>query len=55
MIYNKDFRDIIKNLDKENTLIITDQPYNIGWNYDTYNDRSEERRVGKECRTSGAR
>ena len=39
MIYNKDFRDIIKNLDKENTLIITDPPYNVGWKYDTYKDK----------------
>jgi DNA modification methylase len=43
MIYNKDFRDIIKNLDKENTLIITDPPYNIGWNYDAYNDKINEK------------
>ena len=38
MIYNKDYREVIKNLDKENTLIITDPPYNVGWNYDTYKD-----------------
>tara|TARA_R110001592_G_C13027923_1_gene738138 strand:+ start:317 stop:967 length:651 start_codon:yes stop_codon:yes gene_type:complete len=43
MIYNEDFRDIIKNLDKENTLIITDPPYNIGWNYDAYNDKINEK------------
>jgi len=42
MIYNKDFRDIIKNLDQENTLIITDPPYNIGWKYDSYNDKIKE-------------
>ena len=39
MILNKDFRKIIKDLDKENTLIITDPPYNVGWNYDTYKDK----------------
>jgi len=39
MILNKDFREIIKDLDKENTLIITDPPYNVGWKYDTYNDK----------------
>ena len=38
MIYKKDFRKIIKGLDKENTLIITDPPYNVGWNYDSYKD-----------------
>ena len=39
MIFNKDFRDIIKDLDKEKTIIITDPPYNVGWNYDTYKDK----------------
>ena len=39
MIYNKDYREIIKNLDKEKTLIITDPPYNVGWKYDTYKDK----------------
>ena len=38
MIYNKDFREVIKDLDKENTLIIIDPPYNVGWQYDTYKD-----------------
>lgn len=42
MIYNKDFRDIIKDLDKEKTIIITDPPYNVGWNYDTYKDKVSE-------------
>ena len=42
MIYNKDFRDVIKNLDKEKILIITDPPYNVGWKYDTYVDRVSE-------------
>ena len=39
MIYNKDYRDIIKGLDKDKTLIITDPPYNVGWKYDTYKDK----------------
>jgi len=39
MIYNKDFRDIIKGLNKDKTLIITDPPYNVGWNYDDYKDK----------------
>ena len=39
MIYKKDYREIIKNLDKEKTLIITDPPYNVGWKYDTYKDK----------------
>tara|TARA_R110002020_G_scaffold209230_2_gene415180 strand:+ start:474 stop:1142 length:669 start_codon:yes stop_codon:yes gene_type:complete len=42
MIYNKDFRDVIKDLDKNNTLIITDPPYNVGWKYDSYNDNLED-------------
>ena len=42
MIYNKDYRDIIKDLDKNKTLIITDPPYNIGWKYDTYKDKINE-------------
>jgi DNA modification methylase len=39
MIYNKDFREVITDLDKNNTLIITDPPYNVGWSYDTYKDK----------------
>ena len=46
MIYNKDYRDIIKDLDKENTLIITDPPYNVSWNYDTYKDKISEEDYG---------
>ena len=42
MIYNKDYKEILKTLDKENTLIITDPPYNIGWKYDTYKDNLSE-------------
>jgi|TARA_R110000824_G_scaffold84682_2_gene211050 DNA modification methylase len=47
MIYNKDFRDIIKGLDKEKTLIITDPPYNVGWTYDTYKDKVSEEKYLK--------
>ena len=43
MIYNKDFRDIIKNLNKDKTLIITDPPYNVGWKYDTYKDKVSDK------------
>jgi DNA modification methylase len=42
MIYNKDFKEIIKDLDKQNTLIITDPPYNVNWNYDIYKDNLSE-------------
>lgn len=42
MIYNKDYREVIKDLDKENTLIIIDPPYNVGWKYDTYKDNLSE-------------
>ena len=42
MIYNKDYKEILKTLDKENTLIITDPPYNVGWKYDTYKDSLSE-------------
>tara|TARA_R100000541_G_scaffold22744_1_gene32673 strand:+ start:1399 stop:2076 length:678 start_codon:yes stop_codon:yes gene_type:complete len=37
-ILKKDFRDVITDLSKEGTLIITDPPYNVGWKYDTYKD-----------------
>ena len=39
MIHNKDYRDIIKDLDRNKTLIITDPPYNVGWSYNTYKDK----------------
>lgn len=42
MMYNKDYRKVIKSLDKENTLIITDPPYNVGWKYDSYKDNLNE-------------
>jgi len=42
MIYNKDFKEIIKDLKKDNTLIITDPPYNVGWKYDSYKDNLSE-------------
>ena len=42
MIYNKDFREIITDLDKDNTLIIIDPPYNVGWKYDSYKDNLKE-------------
>lgn len=46
MIYNKDYKDIIKDLDKDKTLIITDPPYNIGWKYDAYKDKISEEDYG---------
>jgi DNA modification methylase len=42
MIYNKNFKEIIKDLDKNKTLIITDPPYNVGWKYDSYKDNLSE-------------
>jgi DNA modification methylase len=42
-IYNKDFREIIKDLDEENTLIIIDPPYNVNWQYDAYKDNLSEK------------
>jgi len=38
-VQNIDFRKVINNFDKETTLIITDPPYNVGWKYDSYNDK----------------
>ena len=38
MIYNKDYREIIDSINKDNTLIIIDPPYNVGWKYDSYKD-----------------
>ena len=42
MILQKDFREVIKDLDKEETLIIIDPPYNVGWKYDSYKDNLSE-------------
>lgn len=33
MILKQDFRHLLKDIDKKNTLIITDPPYNIYWGY----------------------
>ena len=41
-VQNIDFRKVINNADKENTLIITDPPYNVGWKYDSYKDNMSE-------------
>ena len=30
------------NIDKDNTIIITDPPYNVGWKYDSYKDNMSE-------------
>ena len=38
MIYNKDYREIIDSINIDNTLIIIDPPYNVGWKYDSYKD-----------------
>lgn len=39
-IYNMDFREGLSDLDNKNIdyIIITDPPYNIGFNYNSYND-----------------
>ena len=42
MIFNKDFREVIKDLDKDNTIIITDPPYNVGWKYEDDGDTNKK-------------
>lgn len=42
MILQKDYREVITGLDKDNTLIVTDPPYNVGWKYDAYKDDLSE-------------
>ncbi len=36
-LYNCDFRNVFENMDKD-IIIVTDPPYNIGFEYDTYKD-----------------
>jgi len=39
IIYNEDFRDIMDKFKNKKIIIVTDPPYNIGYNYDVYNDK----------------
>jgi len=38
-IYNVDFREKMGGLNKDKTIIITDPPYNIGYHYNSYDDK----------------
>lgn len=37
-VINDDFRNVLKTLNKDKTIIITDPPYNIGYKYNEYPD-----------------
>ena len=37
-IYNDDFRNLIEEFKDKKIIIVTDPPYNIGYNYDVYSD-----------------
>lgn len=41
-LYNADCRDVIKKLNVNNAIIVTDPPFNIGYHYATYKDRLKE-------------
>ena len=38
-LYNGDCVDVLQNIDKENAIIVTDPPFNVGYKYSTYKDR----------------
>ena len=41
-IINDDCRNVIKNIDKSKSIIVTDPPFNIGYHYGTYADNLPE-------------
>lgn len=40
-LYNGDCVDVLHNIDKENSVIVTDPPFNIGYKYASYKDKME--------------
>ena len=40
--YNDDYKNQIGEMDRENTIIVTDPPFNIGYHYNEYNDKMDE-------------
>ena len=41
-LYNGDCRSILKSVQTENSIIVTDPPFNIGYHYNSYKDRMNE-------------
>ena len=41
-LYNQDCRNIIKQIKTENCIVVTDPPFNIGYHYNSYNDRMSD-------------
>ena len=41
-LYNQNCREIIKSIKPENCIIVTDPPFNVGYHYNSYNDRMPE-------------
>lgn len=41
-LINDDFRNVIKEIKKENICIVTDPPFNIGYKYNSYKDKMDE-------------
>ena len=40
-LYNGDCVDVLHKIDKENAVIVTDPPFNIGYKYASYKDKME--------------
>ena len=40
-LYNGDCVDVLNKIDKENAVIVTDPPFNIGYKYASYKDKME--------------
>ena len=40
-LYNGDCVDVLKTIDTQNAIIVTDPPFNIGYKYATYKDIME--------------
>ena len=41
-LYNGDCRNVLKSVQTENSIIVTDPPFNIGYHYNSYKDRMNE-------------
>jgi DNA modification methylase len=42
ILHNKNYLEIINTIDFNNTVIVTDPPFNIGYHYKTYNDKMKQ-------------
>ena len=41
-LYNGNCREIIQSVKPENCIVVTDPPFNVGYHYNSYNDRMPE-------------